>query len=193
MSAAGLRSIAVPLDRVSLRPPRLRVESVNSLIQAALEGLAEQMVRRRVRLLKKLTPDLPGLLLDVERFGHVFANVLADAMDRVSAGGRIRVESRRTQQFVVVEIANDGRTEPGGALDELFVPFHLRGSARSEAGLAMARQVVEQQGGEVRVRTEGEWSTVFAITLPVRENQDRRHGADRRIVRADRRQRAPAR
>jgi len=187
------RSIAVPLDRVSLRPPRLRVESVNSLIQAALEGLAEQMVRRRVRLLKKLTPDLPGLLLDVERFGHVFANVLADAMDRVSAGGRIRVESRRTQQFVVVEIANDGRTEPGGALDELFVPFHLRGSARSEAGLAMARQVVEQQGGEVRVRTEGEWSTVFAITLPVRENQDRRHGADRRIVRADRRQRAPAR
>jgi len=187
------RSITVPLERVSLKPPRLRIESVNTLIQAALEGLSEQMVRRRVRLLKKLTPDLPGLLLDVERFGHVFANVLADALDRVSAGGRIRVESRRTQQFVVVEIANDGRTEPGGALEDLFVPFHLRGGARAEAGLAMARQVVEQQGGEVRVRTEGEWSTVYVLTLPVRENQDRRNSTDRRVVRADRRERAPAR
>ena len=159
---------------------------------AALEGLAEQLVRRRVRLLKKLTPDLPGLLLDVERVGHVFANVLTDALDRVSAGGRIRVESRRVQQFVVVEIANDGHTEPGGAMKDLFVPFHLRGGARAEAGLAMARQVVEQHGGEVRVRTEGEWSAVFVLTLPVRENQDRRRPNDRRVVHADRRQRAPA-
>ena len=185
-------SIAVPLERAALSPPRLRVESVNTLVQAALEGLAEQLVRRRVRLLKKLTPDLPGLLLDVERLGHVFANVLADALDRVSAGGRIRVESRRVQQFVVVEISNDGHTEPGGAMKDLFVPFHMRGGERAEAGLAMARQVVEQHGGEVRVRTEGEWSTVFALTLPVRENQDRRRATDRRVVHADRRQRAPA-
>jgi len=47
--------------------------------------------------------------------------------------------------------------------------------------------------GELRVRSEGECSTIFCFTLPISENQDRRHaGHDRRQQRGDRRERFPA-
>ncbi len=170
--------------------PRLKMESVNALLQTSVQNIGEQLVRRRVRLLKKLTPDLPPLLLDHQRMASALQNILGHTLERVNAGGRIRIETRRAQQLVVVEIANDGRAEPGELLHELFVPFQLRGG--SEPGLAVARQIILQHGGEVRVRSEGEWSTVFTLTLPIHDNQDRRHpGTDRRVSRADRRQRFP--
>jgi len=44
----------------------------------------------------------------------------------------------------------------------------------------------------VRVRSEGEWSTIFSLTLPIRDNEDRRRPvSDRRVTRRDRRARSP--
>lgn len=187
------RMLSQPLELEGVDGPRLEVQSVNTLLQEALQGVGEQLVRRRVRLLKRLSPDLPPLLLDRERMRRVIQNVLGQALDRVGVGGRIRVESRRVQQFVVVEVANDGLSQPGEMLAELFVPFALQGKEGADLGLAMARQVVWEHGGEVRVRSEGEWSTVFALTLPVRSNEDRRRpGTERRVTRGDRRLRTPA-
>ncbi len=173
--------------------PTLKMESINRLLQDSLQERGEQLVRRRIRLLKKLSPDLPALLLDVRRMGRVLDNVLGHALGRVHPGGRVRVESRRVQQFVVVEIASDGAAQPGDLLGDLFVPFGAQGGEGADLGLAMARQVVWQHGGEVRVRGEAEWSLIFTLTLPMRMNEERRRpGAERRVVRGDRRHHAPA-
>jgi nitrogen-specific signal transduction histidine kinase len=185
------RALAEPVETPSPDGPTLRVESVNHLLQDALNQIGETLVRRRIRLLKKVSPDLPPLLLDAKRMQRVFENVLAQVMDRVHAGGRVRVETRRVQQFVVVEIATDGGGEPGDALVDLFVPFS--GAERSDVGLGMARQVVWQHGGEVRMRSEAEWRLIFTLTLPIRVNEDRRRpGAERRVIRGDRRHHTPA-
>ncbi|TMQ73442.1 MAG: GAF domain-containing protein [Candidatus Eisenbacteria bacterium] len=187
------RALAEPIESPSPDGLTLRVESINRLLQDALQPIAEQLVRRRVRLLKKLSPDLPPLLLDVKRMGRVLDNVLGHALERVHPGGRVRVESRRVQQFVVVEIASDGAARPGDMLADLFVPFGTHADRGAGVGLAMARQVIWRHGGEVRVRSEAEWSLIFTLTLPVRTNQDRRRpGAERRVVRGDRRHHTPA-
>ena len=58
----------------------------------------------------------------------------------------------------------------------------------------MAHRVVHEHGGEIRVRSEGEWSTIIAFTVPILHNQDRRRaGPDRRQVGHDRRARFPTR
>jgi nitrogen-specific signal transduction histidine kinase len=166
------------------------MESVNRLIQESLQQIGEHLVRRRIRLLKKLSPDLPPLLLDSQRMARVMDNVLGRALERVHPGGRVRVETRRVQQFVLIEIATDGASRPGDLMTDLFVPFG--GKDAADTGLAMARQVVWQHGGEVRMRSEAEWSLIFTLTLPIRLNEERRHpGAERRVIRGDRRHHAP--
>ena len=176
----------------ALGTPRLKLESLNAVIQSTLQQQGEALVRRRVRLLKKLSPDVPPLLLDSERIGRVMENILAHALETVAPGGRIRVESRRVHHHVVVDVANDGVSAPGELLSQLFVPFALNRQGGPAIGLAVARQIVQQHGGEIRVRSEGEWATIFSFTLPVRENEDRRHsGNNRRVSQADRRERFP--
>ncbi len=187
------RMVGEQLQYATLQRPRLKLESVNGILQEALQAAGERLVRRRVRLLKKLTPDLPPLLLDAERIRRVVGNILDNAVESVSPGGRVRVESRRSGSYVVVDVANDGPRRPGDAMEQLFVPFALSRQGGPGVGLAVAQQVLKQHGGEMRLRSEGEWSAIFSFTLPIPENQDRRlHEPDRRHARADRRDRYPS-
>jgi signal transduction histidine kinase len=172
--------------------PALRIESLNQVVQTALQQSAETLVRRRIRLLKRLAPDLPSLLLDPARIRRVIENLLEHALDGTHAGGRIRIESRRAGAHVVVEIAHDGPRVAGEALEQLFVPFASGHPGGPTVGLGVAQQVVRDHGGEIRVRSEGEWSSVVTLALPIRDNQDRRRATpDRRRQHADRRAAAP--
>lgn len=189
--AGRLETLLAEQSRWSgLDRPRLRMQSLNAVVQEALQKASESLVRRRVRLIKKLAPDLPELLLDAPRIQRVVENVLAHALESAPPGGRIRLETRRAGAFVVVDLAHDGSRQTTGVLDQLFVPF-APGATGAALGLGMAHQVVREHGGEVRVRSEGDWGAVIAFTLPVLENSDRRQKRDRRAVRNDRRRRGP--
>jgi signal transduction histidine kinase len=170
------------------QPPRLKVENLNAIVGRVLQRSGESLVRRRIRLLKKLAADLPELLLDPQRIERVVENIVAQAVDAAPLGGRVRVETRRVGSFVVLEAAHDGARDPGALMEELFAPFVPSRDAGG-VGLGVARQIIREHGGEIRVRSDVEWSTVLALTLPVLDNNDRRRpGSDRRRPRRDRRQ-----
>jgi signal transduction histidine kinase len=165
----------------------LRVESVNSAVQEVLQESSERLVRRRIRLLKRLAPDLPALLMDPESLRRTLRNIVGQALDRVAVGGRIRVESRRAPHHLVVDVSHDGARHPGEMLEELFAPFAEKTQGAPEPGLALARRIVREHGGEVRLRSEGEWTSIVSLTLPIAENRDRRGARERRSARSDRR------
>jgi signal transduction histidine kinase len=186
------RLLAEQLQFVRLSRPRLAIESVNQIIGNALSARTEALTRKRTRLLKKLAPDVPTLLLDAEKIQQVVANMLDSALENAPGNARLRIESRRAQGFVVVEIAGEGPPLAGDMLEQLFVPFSASRQGGESIGLALAQQIVQSHGGEIRERSEGDWGVIFSFTLPVNENEDRRRANDRRGVKNDRRNRFPA-
>jgi signal transduction histidine kinase len=184
------RILGEQLSMAQMTKPRLKLQSMNVLVQEALEQQSDELVRRRVRLLKRLAPDLPSLLLDEDKIRQVVANVLHYALTSVPAGGRVRVETRTGGGMVQAEIAHDGPKVPGESLDRLFVPFSATRRYGAGVGLAVAYQVVREHGGEIRARSEGDWSSIVTVYLPLRENTDRRARPDRRAGRTERRRRS---
>ena len=184
------RVLGEQLSLAEMTKPRLKLQSMNVLVQEALEQQSDELVRRRVRLLKRLAPDLPSLLLDEDKIRQVVANVLHYALTSVPAGGRVRVETRTGGGMVQAEIAHDGPKVPGESLDRLFVPFSATRRYGAGVGLAVAYQVVREHGGEIRARSEGDWSSIVTVYLPLRENTDRRARPDRRAGRTERRRRS---
>jgi signal transduction histidine kinase len=165
---------------------------LNTLADEVLRAHGETLVRRRARVIKRLATDLPELLLDTEGIRGVVQSVLSFALDSVSTGGRIRIETRRLPQHVLFELGHDGSHHAGEALDQLFLPFGNGRPSGLGTGLSLARRVIQDHGGEIRVRSEGEWTTLVTFTLPIVGNQDRRKTpADRRRSR-DRRAGAAA-
>jgi len=183
------RILTEQVSLAQMTRPRLKLSSLNGLVQEVLETQSEELVRRRVRLLKRLSPEVPHLLLDNDKMRHVLSNVFQYALQQVPSGGRVRVETRSGAGHVQAEIAHDGPKSPGESLDRLFVPFSMSRRYGAGVGLAVAYQIVREHGGEIRARSEGDWSSIVTIYLPVRENQDRRGKPDRRAGKNDRRRR----
>ncbi len=183
------RVLSEQVALAQMTKPRLKLENLNALVQDVLQSQAEDLVRRRVRLLKRLSPEVPTLLLDNEKMRQVLVNVLSYALHSVPSGGRVRVETRAAQGAVQAEIAHDGPKVAGEVLERLFVPFTTSRRYGAGVGLAMAYQIVREHGGEIRARSEGDWSSIVTIYLPTHENDDRRRKPDRRDVRTDRRRR----
>jgi signal transduction histidine kinase len=183
------RLVAEHLQYAGLQRFHLGLVSVNHVVQERLEKLSPEIVQKRVRLLKRLSPDLPALLLDGEKIGQAVHNVLASALEGVSVAGCIKVETRSERGQVVIEIAHDGPPLAGELLEHLFVPFSTGGRSGPGLGLAVAQRIVRDHGGEIGVRREGDWGQVLDLHLPVTGNEDRRRGRDRRHVAGDRRNR----
>jgi signal transduction histidine kinase len=183
------RMVAEHLQFAALHRFHLGLASLNHIVQACLQRSAAEVAKKRVRLLKKLSVEVPPLLLDEEKIELALTNALANALEAVSSGGCIRVETRLERGQAVVEVAHDGPPPAGELLDHLFVPFATGGRAGQGIGLSVAQRIVRDHGGEVGVRREGDWGQVLTLTLPVRGNEDRRQKFDRRGVRGDRRNR----
>jgi C4-dicarboxylate-specific signal transduction histidine kinase len=178
---------------VTPEPAPLAMTPLNELVQGVLQRSGERLVRRRVRLLKKLAADLPPLLIDRARVEQALDNLLHFALESVAVGGRVRLETRKLSDHVLVELGHDGAFHAGDAIEQLFVPFASARTGGPQVGLGVAQRVVRELGGEIRVRSEGEWSTIVSFTLPIRDNQDRRRvRGDRRRPRGDRRGQAGA-
>jgi signal transduction histidine kinase len=183
------RILTEQIALAQLTRPRLKLENVNALVQEVLQAQSEDLVRRRVRLLKRLAPDVPNLLIDHEKMRQVLANILNHALQSVPSGGRVRLETRASMGAAQIEIAHDGPKVAGEMLDRLFVPFSMSRRYGSGVGLAASYQIVREHGGEIRARSEGDWGSIVTVYLPIRENEDRRNRPDRRGGRSERRRR----
>ncbi|MCX5801124.1 MAG: GAF domain-containing protein [Candidatus Eisenbacteria bacterium] len=182
------RILSEQLQFAQLSRPRLQMEDINAVVEESLQLVSEEALGRRAKILKKLSMDLPKLLLDYDKIKQVLINILQNALKFLPVGGKIRVETKKAGDSVHVIMANEGERIPGELMDRLFVPFFTSGKDGTGLGLAVAYQIVREHGGEIRVKSDKEWGTVFCVCLPVSTNQDRRRTPkDRRVRGADRR------
>lgn len=181
------RILTTQLESTHLAAPRLEMTGLNQVVEHTLRLILDEAQRRRVRVQKRLEPGLPELLLDADKMKQVFLNLFQNGIESLPDGGRLKVETTRAGEQVTVEVATDGEPIPGDMIERLFVPFATSKRSGSGLGLAVALQLVREHGGQIRVRSEGEWGAIFTIVLPVPGNEDRRRSSDRRQRIFDRR------
>jgi len=186
--AARLEELLSQQAQVS-KPGKLRLamQPVTQIVHEAVALIRGELTGRGVFLEETYADQMPELLLDGDRMKHIVLNILRSSLEAVTDGDTIRIETLREGDRVLLEIAHTGVQVPGEILDQLFVPFATAGPAGAGLGLAIAHQVIKEHGGEISVRTEGEWGAIFTISLPIRANQERRRAQDRRGSRDRRR------
>jgi signal transduction histidine kinase len=102
---------------------------------------------------------------------QVAANILSNAIDAVSEGtGRINVRSQYDSagDRVTLTISDDGPGIPADQIDRVFDAFHsTKGQGGTGLGLAAARKVVHELGGQIEVHSTPGEGTTFHVHLPV--------------------------
>jgi signal transduction histidine kinase len=109
--------------------------------------------------------------LDAKRTAQLISNLVANAAQHGSSGGRITVSTHCDDEKLTIGVHNTGTTIDAARITTLFDPAHRGPSYGDEArlglGLYIARQIALAHGGDIGVESSDEIGTLFTVRLPL--------------------------
>lgn len=111
-------------------------------------------------------------MLDPQRINQVVGNLVSNALRYTPDGSNVALTIEKTSAKVVLTISDDGPGVPAEDLDNIFQRFWRGEKSRSRAsggaglGLAIARQLVEAQGGQIRAENRKTGGLNISIQFP---------------------------
>jgi two-component system, NtrC family, sensor kinase len=135
-------------------------------IDSTLTILAHEL--RSLHLVREIGV-LPRVHCHPDRLNQVWMNLLLNARRATADGGTLTIRARSDGDRVIVEIGDTGSGIPHEHLERIFQPGFTTKEGRVGMGLGLliARQIVEQHSGSIRVSSELGIGTTFTIELPV--------------------------
>ena len=178
--AAGLvRQLLAFSRRQTLRPQTLQLGEVLSELQMLLRRLVGETIELEVVHGR----DLWLVKADLNQFEQVIVNLVVNARDAMSEGGRIVLRTRNVTaaecaafnekslapaEYALIEVEDNGHGIPADVRDKIFEPFFTTKEVGKGTGLglSMVYGIVKQTGGYVFCVSEPGVGATFRILLP---------------------------
>lgn len=152
------------------REPRLEMLQLNRVVDDAVALVQKQADAAKVVVLADLDDAVPPFPLDYDGIHQVILNLLTNAVDAVPHGdGLVNVRTRYdvAGKRVILSVADNGPGVPADRRSAIFEPFlSTKGHGGTGLGLAVARKIVGELGGSIKLISPREGGAVFEVTLP---------------------------
>lgn len=165
----------------------LRETPLGELVTFCVRGLEADARARRVRLELALAEPLPGVRCVPQHVQRVLLNLLTNALRHTPSDGSVIVTARPAGEDleVVVEDTGAGLTEEAQArmFDRFWRadPARAREGGRAGLGLAIARGLIEAQGGRIWAENRAGGGARVGFSLPIAA-RPARHTGDRQLL-----------
>ncbi len=157
-------------DRMELRPLTIDLRSV---AEDAVAQMHDKASLAGVEL-ACITPESVTLVLGDPRFlAQVPTNLIDNAIQHSSSGGKIVVEVRREDSGAVLSVKDSGCGIPAEHLPNVFERFYRVDTGRSRKhggcglGLAICRSLIEAHGGTISCESTVGQGSIFSVRLPL--------------------------
>jgi len=167
------------LDLVRLESGKMEVKREPVAIEPFLHGLANAVKTsaqdRGIRLEVTSYPTINTVLTDSDKLERILLNLLFNALKFTPAGGRVEVKVRSESGELVLEVSDTGTGISEEQLPFIFDRFWQADTSSQRKyrgvgiGLALVKELVEIQGGNVEVISAVGKGTRFTIRLPYEE------------------------
>ncbi len=154
------------------RPPQKVRMDVVELIEDALKFVTLRRAEEDIELETQLEHVVADL--DPDKMSEALISLLDNATLACKEGGSIFVDSYQTpdREGVCIAVRDTGAGIAPDDLQKVFDPFFTTKTVGegSGLGLAVARQTVEDHGGEILVESTPGHGTSFLVRLPIEES-----------------------
>lgn len=154
--------------------------SVRAAIDDAVASLCRDLSKDGIRLSIDVDESV-AVRADRLQLQQILFNLFLNAREAMapSHSGVLKVSAACQQGRVVVEVTNTGQAVPPELLPHIFDPFQTSKSAGrggrarcAGLGLALCRDLVEENDGTISVTSDTETGTIFVISLPPSERPE---------------------
>jgi signal transduction histidine kinase len=140
---------------------------LNDLILRVLSFIAPQAAEQNVEIVKYLSSDLPGILLDEETLYAALLNLVINALQAMPNGGTLTVRTRLTRQGVALDLIDTGCGMSDETAIRMFEPFYTTKDGGSGLGLSLAQKIIAAHAGRIDVQSELGRGTQFTLEFPM--------------------------
>ncbi len=155
--------------------PQLRSVTIGDIADRTLSFVEAQAAKERIRLVKEDHQDpgasrSPAVLADPHQMQQVLMNLILNAIQASEPGTEIHIRTGEGevngQKYASIEIEDRGKGMTAEQAAKAFQPFFSTKPHGTGLGLAIAKQIVEQHGGRLTLRSAVGEGTCVRIELP---------------------------
>jgi signal transduction histidine kinase len=153
------------------RPGKTETCPLAEIVRSAWEYVGARAERAEVNVLIAV-PEECSVAVERHRIERVFMNLFSNAIEAMAGGGTVTVTAGLSDEKVRVEVRDTGPGIDPRVLPDLFEPLNL-GSKKGGMGLglALSRQTVLDNGGDMGVDPAVTVGARFWLTLPAGSTQ----------------------
>ena len=145
------------------RAPSSQPVSVAELVAYVM---GEYVAPAEIEVQVDVPPNLPTVLVDPGQIRQAMIHIVANAYQAMPDGGRLAVRAWVEDLYVSISVTDTGSGIDPEDQKQVFEPLFTTKARGMGLGLAVSRNLVESNGGQIRLQsTVGQGST-FAIRLP---------------------------
>jgi signal transduction histidine kinase len=105
---------------------------------------------------------------DSNQVKQVLLNLITNAADAMPDGGHLEVSVNSSEDFVEIQVTDEGAGMENEVLKQAFDPFFTtkdRGKGTG-LGLPICQRIVEERGGNIEIRSQPAQGTTVSVRLP---------------------------
>lgn len=156
----------------------LEYQKINDAIREALYDFSGICKEQSIVIEEKLDLSLPEVLIDKDQVRQAVNNLLSNAVDVMTKGGKLTVityiEELNEVNYVVVEVNDTGQGLPAKALNLIFDPFYTTKEigAGSGLGLSICKKIMDEHNGLIFAYSELGQGTSFKMYFPYQSGEN---------------------
>ena len=148
--------------------PKLQPVDLADVLSESLLYARAALTAKSVKVSEEREPC--AVQADPDLLRQVFLNLILNAVQAVSEGGRIQVSCRadatESPPLALAKVSDDGPGVPTETRERIFDPFFTTRAAGMGLGLAIVQRIVSAHGGWVAVGTGSLGGAEFTVALP---------------------------
>jgi two-component system, sporulation sensor kinase E len=154
-------------------PPQLKPDSLNEVVEKTLDLLKPELENRGLTVTAKLARRLGAAPLDATQMQQVLVNLIKNAMQAMTRGGALTLQTGGNDDGVWVSVADTGGGIPQEQISRIFEPFYTTKKKGSGLGLMIVQRIVRAHNGRIELESHVGRGTTFRIWLPLHERKPR--------------------
>jgi len=159
------------LDFARESSSQLEPLNLDHLLEETISLASNQIKLSGIKIEFQSTENLPRIHGDIQQLEQVFLNLILNAIDASTKGGKIQVLVLPADEpnYLAVKVIDFGAGIPEHILPSVFDPFFTTKSKGKGTGLGLSvsQGIVAKHGGRIRVSSTEGAGTSFTVTLPV--------------------------
>jgi signal transduction histidine kinase len=146
---------------------------INTVVQKTLTLVQNMIDVQNIETTVRLEEGLPHLFVDEHQVQQVLVNLITNAVQAMSAGGRLFIATRpgKGGDSVEITVKDTGKGIQPEFLPHIFDPFFsTKGEGGTGLGLSVSYGIIKNHRGDIRVESKPGVGTTFTVELPAPQN-----------------------